>query len=599
MPPLWPRLLHIALLSAGMIASQAVAEKPAPADSPALPAWRSWLHSGPPMLESDNQTLRANFKALPPAERADAARYIFDTWDVKHSTEVYYLIEDVDLSFPKLVTQWAEKDFETVFRRAEEWEGFHGNVLRIALVRQMGERNPLEAARFMRTRLNPMSKQYYYYVTVEGLVPTLANKPMSEVMPALASIASGQYGLDEFRWLDSSSYLLGGGRPWNSANLDADWSFVLSQNPGPLRTFMLHTVLHRKLEKDFVSAIKTDLGQEDIPATLLQKSMAATAPKDPLEVLTLFPDANLLLLEAWVESLIQSKKAPDWPQWAESVLKLEPATRRNRAVAKFTRIRLLHDEFPARQWAATLADPDARRLAEEQVQVSEIIHQSTENWGKARAAASALTDADARRRALEGVFKAGTHFTLKEITAEAQDSVSDLREMDALLDAWTLGEFTLAAREKHRQNELFPLLLTMRRPGIRQTMTVEYTHIGRFIGFDAIREAIQNTALHAAEKQLLLQRVSTDEVDGLIDGFHPDDVVGGAKTAMDATLRIEDPDQRFVQQRGIVHHAVMDNVQEAKHQVEAAHVDAETKARLMKEWERVSRWYRAQDEKAE
>ena len=57
------RLIPVVVLTTGIVVSHAIAQNAAPADSAPLPAWRSWLHSGPPMLTSDDETLRENFKA--------------------------------------------------------------------------------------------------------------------------------------------------------------------------------------------------------------------------------------------------------------------------------------------------------------------------------------------------------------------------------------------------------------------------------------------------------------------------------------------------------------------------------------------------------
>ncbi|WP_050023125.1 hypothetical protein [Verrucomicrobium sp. BvORR034] len=585
------RLIPVVMLTTGMIVSHAIAQNAAPADSASLPAWRSWLHSGPPMLVSDDETLRENFRALSPSEQAAASRYIFDTWNVKHRPEVDELRQAVELRWYALITDWAQKDFEAVFRRVEEWEGYHGNELRIALVRQMAARDPIAAARFMRLRLNPMSKQYYYYVLIEGLVPALKDQPMERIMAALEEMRSGEKTMDDFRWRDATYYLLSGEKPWTSPNLEADWKYLLAQKPGKLRTILLTMVLQQALEKDFNNAVKFDLSSSQMGVPEIEEVLRKQPPKPTVEAFERFLEADPLLMQAWVNLLVRQMQSPNWGEWSEHVLRLEPKSRRDKVLPAFTRLRLLHDEFPARQWAATLADPAARTLAEQQVMISEVIHQASENWDQACAAARAFNEPEARRRALEGVFKAGVHLPLSETTTQAAAAAATPGEVDGLIDSWTSGQIELAMKDGKRFAEGYAFILTLRAPATRQHCLEKYDSLGRSIGFEIVRKLVGESALGGAEKSLLLQDIATDEVDALLSGFHAPDESGGPKAALEAANRIPDPELRFIHQRSIVHDSVRSDVAEARHQVETARVDAETKSRLMKEWERVSRWY--------
>lgn len=585
------RLIPVVVLTTGMIVSHAIAQNGAPADSASLPAWKSWLHSGPPMLVSDDETLREKFKALSPSEQAAASRYIFDTWDVKHRPEVDELRQAVELRWYALITDWAQKDFETVFRRVEEWEGYHGNELRIALVRQMAARDPIAAARFMRLRLNPMSKQYYYYVLIEGLVPALKDQPMERIMAALDEMRSGEKTMDDFRWRDATYYLLSGEKPWTSPNLEANWKYLIAQKPGKLRTILLTMVLQQALEKDFNNAMKFDLSSSQMGVPELEEVLRKQPPKPTVEAFERFLEADPQLMQAWVNLLVRQMQSPNWDEWSGQVLRLEPKSRRDRALPAFTRLRLLHDEFPTRQWAATLADPATRALAEQQVMISEVVHQASENWEKACATARAFSEPEARRRALEGVFKAGVHLPLSEITPQAAAAAATPGEVDGLIDSWTSGQIELAMKDQRRFAEGYAVILTLRAPLTRQHYLEKHDSLGRSIGFEIIRKLVGESTLSGPEKSLLLQDIATDEVDALLSGFHAPDESGGPKAALEAASRIQDSELRFIHQRSIVHDSVRSDVAEAKHQVETARVDADTKARLMKEWERVSRWY--------
>lgn len=585
------RLIPVVVLTTGIIVFPAIAQNVAPADSVSLPAWRSWLHSGPPMLTADDETLRENFKALPPEEQAAASRYIFDTWDVKHRPEVDELRQAVELRWYTFVTDWAQKDFETVFRRVEEWESYDGNELRIALVSQMAVRDPIAAARFMRLRLNPMSKQYYYYVLIEGLVPALKNQPMERIMAALDEMRSGEKTMDDFRWRDATYYLVSGEKPWTSPNLEADWKYLIAQKPGKLRTILLTMVLQQALEKDFNTAMKFDLSSSQMGVPELEEVLRKQPPKPTPEAFERFLEADPLLMQAWVNLLVRQMPSPNWDEWSRQVLRLEPKSRRDRALPAFTRLRLLYDEFPARQWAATLADPATRTLAEQQVMISEVVHQASENWDKACAAARTFSEPEARRRALAGVFKAGVHLSLPEISAQAAAAAATPGEVDGLIDSWTSGQIELAMKDPKRLEAGYAFLLTLRSPVIRQHYLEKHDSLGRSIGFEIVRKLVRESALGDAEKAVLLQDIATDEVDALLSGFHAPNETGGPKAALEAASRIQDPELRFIHQRSIVHDAVRSDVSEAKHQVETAKVDADSKARLMQEWGRVSRWY--------
>lgn len=585
--PLWVMSFLAPLVIGWVERSHAADQVPVVND---VPTWKSWLPSAEPAQISDDN-LQQKFKALPPAEKAGASKYIFDTWDVKHRPEVDELRRAVELRWYTLVTDWAQKDFETVFRRAEEWEGYDGNELRIALVRQMAARDPIAAARFMRLRLNPMSLQYYYYVLRDGLVPLLKEQPIQRIMTALEVSASGQTDLDDFRWRDATYYLVSGEKPWTSPNLESDWKYLIAQKPGKLRTILLTMVLQQALEKDFNTAMKFDLISSQMGVPELEEVLIKNPPTPTADAFERFLAADPLLMQAWVNLLVRRMQSPNWDEWSGHVLRLEPKSRRDRVLPAFTRLRLLYDEFPARQWAATLADPAARALAEQQVMISEVVHQASENWDKACAAARAFSEPEARRRALAGVFKAGVHLPLPEISAQAAAAAATPGEVDGLIDSWTSGQIELAMKDRKRFEEGYAFLLTLRAPVTRQHYLEKYDSLGQSIGFEIVRKLVRESTLAEGEKAVLLQDIVADEFDALLSGFQTPNELGGPRAALEAASRIPDPELRFIHQRNIVHAAVRSDVSEAKHQVETAKVDADTKARLMQEWERVSRWY--------
>src|SRR5262249_12599807 len=121
-----------------------------------------------------------------------------------------------------------------------------------------------------------------------------------------------------------------------------------------------------------------------------------------------------------------------------------------------------------------------------------------------------------------------------------------------------------------------------------------YPYAGREGGFAKTRQAIQEAKIGEEEKRALLQAVAIDEADARLWGFHAPDEDGGIKAALEASLRIEDPRLRFIQQRSIVHETIKDddNIPEVRYRIESSQLDDEAKARLLKECERLSGWHR-------
>lgn len=593
-----PRTLLILALYVLPFAAWAADGKAASPDPP----WKSWLPSMHPTSEAAAKDVKRRFIELPDTEKADALRHIFETWDVSGKMDLLFREPDPFLpqhSFAPFVARWAENDFEAVFRRAEEWEGFVGHSVRIALVRDIAQRSPLEAARFMSDRLNPMSKQYYYYVTIYGLVPSLTRLPMSEIMPALAAMASGNVSMDEFRWGDSIDTLLHSEDfSWESPDLESDWTFLLTQSPGVLRDMLLGLVLERKLVEDLSTAIKIDLSPTRARLDYIKPSLWDGFPLDHQAFLKLLPEGDPFLMDCWVRRFIDRGRlpkypdaAPKWSEWAAQVLAMKSGDKRDAALALFTRLRLQHDEFPARQWSATIEDATARGITEREVQVSEIIHHATEDWPDAYNAACALTSAPHRQRALMGVFEAGASIERDEVEACAKAGVPVPKEADRLLDAWTIGR-ARAAAEAERYDEAMALILTLRDADIRARNLEDYEYIGRFGGFAKVRQSIKDADIRAEEKLALLDAAVIDQVDGLMDGFHVPEEPGGFKAALEAATLIADPRLQFIHQRAVVHAASMDDLPEAKHVIETAKIDAAARERLMKEWDRLSKWFR-------
>jgi hypothetical protein len=418
-------------------------------------------------------------------------------------------------------------------------------------------------------------------------MPSLLDKSISVIQPVLEAAASGDESIDKFRWGDAAAYLAWNGKPWKSPDLDADWQDLLAQKPGPLRDILLSAVLRQRLSRDFASAIKTEIAATGARFADLESNLHKALPKDPQTVLKFLPDGDPMLIELWVKILMEDGLIPQWSAWAEQLLDLPAGARRDAALARVTRLWLQHNPLPAREWPATLQDAAAKAVAEREVQVSEIIAQASESWIKAYDSACAMADPDARRRALLGVFKAGAEQPEREIEARAHAAAREPGEAVKLQDAWVLGLIDSLAK-KHRRVEQFTWMLRLRDPALRRDQLAEH----RFpAGFDELRKVIQESGLEPAEKRALLQSAAISKTDDRRDGIKRPDEPPGFQGALNMAMQIEDPRLRFIQQRSVVHEAVRRDGLEALHLIETANIDAETRARLMKEWQRVSQWH--------
>ncbi|OAI56821.1 hypothetical protein AYO49_03460 [Verrucomicrobiaceae bacterium SCGC AG-212-N21] len=562
-------------------------------DSPVVTQenWKSWVPNVPPEFANERKDLAMRLRALPATERSAAVRHIFDTWDVKYGREWHDMQEHGEFGLPGLVASWAEKDFEAVFRRVEEWEGYGGNYLRSMLVRNMAAADPVKAGRFMSERLNPMSKQYYYYVLIYGLVPGLKDKPMSVVMPALDASKSGCEWMDLFRWIDATYQLVSGEAPWKSPDLEVDWKYLAAQKPGLLRDLMLGLVLRMRLQQDTAAAITTDIAATGACLSDMHEIFSNGFPKDADLALKLLPDANLQLMDSWVKVLV----TPNWHEWANQVLRLPPGSRRDRALGQFTRLWLQDkdEEFTARQWSATLQDQRARTATQREVIVSDLAHRAAETWHAAYEEACAISEPDARMRALLGVFKAGTKEGREEEAARAKAACPDAPDVARLLDAWTLGRYDEVQKtpdSPQRSLEMAQLMLSLHDRCARMELRRGIEHYSRSAGFAAAAELIRKSHLNAEEKHRIRQELAVSQIDATMDGTQAGEGPGGFRGALNATVDIEDSHVRFIQQRSVVHAAVRRDPEEARFDVQNAKLDPETRARLMKEWERVSRW---------
>ncbi|HSJ01684.1 MAG TPA: hypothetical protein VK956_04485 [Verrucomicrobium sp.] len=544
------------------------------------------------MLQVDDDLLKERLATLSDSDKFAAARYLFDTWEPKHRDELEEVLESMGLPLHQVILQWAQVDFEKVFQRTEMFEGFHRHDLRVPLVSLMAQRNPLEAAEFVGTRFNAMSRSHYYYVVTEGLVPCLAKLPVSELMTAFRAIASGEETMDRFRWKDSIYILMRGKEaPWVSPDLDADWKYIVAQKPGTLRDLLLGLVLERRLERDLETAITTNVASPQADPDELKLIVWDALPADPSLVVKLLPKADPHLMSFWMAELMERGPAPDWPAWAAQVLALKPESLREQALEQFTRLWALHDESAARQWSDKLpAGSRDRAVTELQVQSSRIVKQAQENWTRAFEAASALPESEVRQTTLLAVFKAGINCDLAEIEACSQSVTKDPALRIRLLDVWTLGRLEDVAKSGNRHKEIYPLVLRLKDPVLRARKAEDYRPTGRFAGFAELRKAVENSALSDEEKHAFLQGCTTDEVDGLMTGYRIPSEAGGSRDAMQATLRIADPRIRFVMQRFVIHDTAEDDIQAARKLIEETKLDPESRKVLMQEWERISKW---------
>ncbi len=255
-----------------------------------------WIPATP--AGHDSTALHEKFRQLNKEQRVAALLHLIQKWDRGAWKEVSTLADAHDIPLDECFEQWARRDFKAALERAEQWDGFHGNMLRRAVILAVAKSDPVEAARRVRARFDPMSRSYYYYVTLYGVVPALTDQPARIILQALHEMRSDLCFMDEFRWGDAVYELAGTRYPWKPANPSRDWEYLISQPPSVARDLVLSLTLQVWLQRDLEKAIALDV--PPLYEDLIRYRLDNAFPDDLQRVPELLPVANTELIRSWV-----------------------------------------------------------------------------------------------------------------------------------------------------------------------------------------------------------------------------------------------------------------------------------------------------------
>ncbi|RBP35137.1 hypothetical protein DES53_12613 [Roseimicrobium gellanilyticum] len=548
--------------------------------------WEAWIPAS--AAGHDVDALRQKFSLLSKEQRVAAGLHLIQKWGREARKEVFEVLESSEISVEECFAHWTRRDFEAALERAEQWDGFGGNYLRQAVFRAVAKSDPVEAARRMRARLDPMSRTYYYYVMLQGLVPELANQPARVILQALHEIRSDLCFMDEFRWGDAVYELAGTRYPWKPANPSRDWEYLISQPPSVARDLVLSLTLQVWLQRDLEKAIALDV--PPLYEDLVKYRLDNAFPDDVQRVPELLPVANTELMRSWIRHAERKHVECEWRQWASLSAYLPKPSARERALDTVMRLWLERDEVAARAWMQDLPSGPAREVAEAACLEAEIGHVVKEDWHRALSLAKAMPEGTRRQRCLKTVFADAASEKLDFVQKELDVLALPKPQQAQMRDAWRLSRRDYLQRLKvedgHDPLGAYALMLDLEDAGMRRIYALE--HLGPLQSSkrnEDLQALIEKSSLSREEKDAcLLQRIYL-AVDGSPNGL---DTAGRLKLSMDIT----DDETRFVHQRAVIQEMAYEHPEKAEVLVESSVLKEEDKHHLRKELQRMAKWER-------
>jgi hypothetical protein len=552
--------------------------------------WEAWIPASP--TGHDSNALYQKFLPLSKEQRVAALLYLIQKWDSSAKKEVFALADAFEIRLNECFEKWARRDFNAALERAEQWDGLHGNSSRIAVILAVAKSDPVEAARRMRARFDPMSRSYYYYVTIYGLVPALTDQPARIVLQAWHEMRSDLFFMDEFRWGDAASELGGTQFPWNPPNPSRDWEYLISQPSSMARDLLLCLTLRVLLKKDLKKAIALEV--PPLFSDMIKYRLEDAFPDDLMGASELLPVANIDLLRSWVKQAARKNVQPEWRQWASlSAYQPIPAAR-DRALDTVMRLWLERDEVGARTWMQDLPAGPARVVAEAVCLEAEVSHLISEDWARAFNLAKSMPEGARRQRCLKTVFAGAAGENLDFIQKELAPLSLPVAQQAQIRDAWRLSRSDYLSRLKnkdgHGAQEDYALILELEDAGMRRMLALARLSLLHPPGSEDVNAVIEKSSMSREEKDACLLQVILLAVDGSPTGL---DAAG----CLQLSQSIADAETRFVHQRSVVRYVAEENPVQALSLVENSSIKEEDKQRLRKDLELISKWER--EKKAE
>lgn len=546
----------------------------------------SWV-PGKPSTDSD-LSWREKFAVLSEQQRTAVGLHIIQTWGREARREVFDLSEVTGWSMGSSFVLWAQTDFEAALQRAEEWDGFAGNLLRVAIIRDLAVKDPVEAARRMRALMDPMSRSYYYYVTIKSLVPGLVKQPVSVILQAMHEMRTDIAFMDDFRWGDAMDYLLADEKSWVPADPAEDWAWLISQPQSLARDHLLCAVLRAWLRKDPAKAVTAQV--PPLHGYMIKHRLERFFPKDPALACNLLPVGEFVLMRSWVKQLQAAPNSVDLKSWASHWAEKAATPKGARALDTVMRIWAEGDEPAALAWAQQLSAGSARDLALEACRESEIRRFAVAEWKKALPLASSLPPGARRDRCLEAVFAGMGAEEFAIVEQQLAALLDPPRDPAPLRDAWRLArQGYFLGRRQHVEG--YACLLELENPQLRGMKAATEFSGMTYAQLDETTRLIQQSALSPQEREACLVQMILHALDG-----GPQDP--GPAERLKLSLRLADPEMRFVHQRALLRSVAEEDLDQARKLLEGSPLTKEEKARLQLDLQRLSTWYRRPSKKA-
>ncbi|HSI62127.1 MAG TPA: hypothetical protein VLE43_03385 [Candidatus Saccharimonadia bacterium] len=540
-------------------------------------------------LGHDAAALREKFFALSKEDRIAAGLHLIQTWGEDERKTVFEVAEACEVPVTTCFERWARSDFEAALERAEQWDGFSDNLLRQAVILAVAKSDPVEAARRMRARLDPMSRTYYYYVMLQGLVPALGDQPALVILQALHEMRSDLYFMDDFRFGDATETLVNQNKPWNPTDPSREWAYLMAQPPSLARDHLLCATMRAWLKKDLEKAVTVQLPH--LYGDMMRYRLEGSFPNDLEKARDLLPVANFDFIRSWLRQVTRRGPSPEYHQWAALSVPEAASPEKSRALDTVMRLWLEKDEAAATAWAQQLPAGPARDAALEACVESEIHHLIPEDWHRAFTMAKAMPPGERSIRCLKAVFAAAGSeefvFVQKHLAGQAISG----SEKAAVRDAWRLAR-SMFLQQRGDNMAAYIILLEIEDPVLRRWNAEDSLSFVQFTQMDVVRDLIEKSAMSREDKDACVTQMILLAMDG--GGPKGPDLQGRLKVSMDIT----DPETRFVHQRSVLHEVAENDLEKARTLIEEAPIKEEDKVRLRKDWERISKWERREKEKS-